>query len=482
VYVVIPGRSDLAASRADAGPLFLGGVARVQVEVASYDSDPGRGELRLLDAGGEPTGPAVPLTRPEKSEPDPAVLGRTVHRYQVKLTVPWAGKNACAVRWPRFRPGDGPEGDALVYRLPLEALGVIEARQRVVGVNEDVLIRATVDPARRPEAGSPLVLHVLDRADPERDPARLELYDDGKAESGDERASDGVYSVRHRFPGSGVYDIVSPEGEGQAPLRAEVVHVNYEFRYPDRLGTIEYGGGDWLRWLGIHEELSDLHAIQLANKRPERCRWKARLLFPKGGMEASQLTPRNVDSVPTSTEPDPRVHLQTRLTGPGAGEAGPAWTLGGVLQQDQEVELGIDSRLSQPAAEEAHGDSAPGATPHPALGKSSSLLLEVELEWLDDQGQVVERRALRVPLAIATRHWTANPKPWILGGAAVVGLFVLSRLLLRRVRRGHRPAEPVVQAAAPVPAPIAERPREGPAPRSAPPRLAGDGDVPEHMR
>jgi hypothetical protein len=200
-------------------------------------------------------------------------------------------------------------------------------------------------------------------------------------------------------------------------------------------------------------------------------------------MEASQLTARNVDGVATSTEPDPRLHLQTRLTGPGSGEAGPAWTLGGVLQQDQEVELGIDSKLSQPAADEAHGDSAPGAAPHPALGKSSALLLEVELEWLDDQGQVVERRALRVPLAIATRHWTANPKPWILGGAAVVVLFVLSRILLRKVRRGRRPAQPVAEAAVAVPAPAPERPREAPASRSAPPRLAGeDGGVPEHMR
>src|SRR5262249_9171918 len=81
------------------------------------------------------------------------------------------------------------------------------------------------------------------------------------------------------------------------------------------------------------------------------------------------------------TAPAPGVRLQTRLTGRGAGGAGPAWTLGGVLQQDQEVELGIDSRLSQPAADEAHGESAPGTAPHPALGKSSALLLELELEW-----------------------------------------------------------------------------------------------------
>jgi hypothetical protein len=484
VYVIVPGRGDLMASRADAGPLYLGGEARLRVEVASYDSDPGRGELRLLDEKGAPAGPAVPLAQPVASVPDPAVPGKILHRYEAKVTAPRAGTNVCEVRWPRFRAGVGPEGDALVSRVSMEALGLIEARSREVGVNEDVLIRATVGPARRPEAGSPVVLHVIDRADKERDPVRLELFDDGKADSGDERAGDGVYSARHRFPGPGVYDIVSPEGEGPGPLRAEVIHAGYEFRAPDRLGTIEYGGGDWLHWLGIHEELSDPHAIQLANRRPERCRWRARLLFPKGGLEARQVNTLNVDSLPAGPEADPRVHLQTRLTGPSGANVGPAWTLGGELQQDQEVELGVESKLSQAAADEVAGASAPNAAPHPALGKTSAVLLELELEWLDDQGQVVGRRNLRVPLAITARHWALNPKPWILGGALLVGLLVLSRVLLRAARRRQQPTGPVpvAEVTAHAPAPPTERPREAAPPRPAPPRLGGGDDVPEHMR
>jgi hypothetical protein len=482
VFVIVPGRGDLAASRADAGTLYLGGSARLRVEVASYESEPGRGELRVLDEQGAPVGAAIPLIKPAASVPDPVVPGKILHRYEVKVTAPRAGTNVCEVRWPRFRAGDGPAGDALVARVSLEALGLIEAKNREVGVNEDVLIRATVGPARRPEAGSPIVLHVIDRADKERDPVRLELYDDGRADSGDERAGDGVYSARHRFPGPGTYDIVSPEGEGPGPLRAEVVHAGYEFRAPDRLGTIEYGGGDWLHWLGIHEELSDPHAIQLVNRRPERCRWRARLLFPKGGLEARQAAALNLDSLPVSPEPDPRVHLQTRLTGPSGADGGPAWALGGELQQDQEIELGIESKLSQAAADEASGASAPNAAPHPALGKTSAVLLELELEWLDDQGQVVGRRALRVPLAITARHWTLNPKPWILGGAVFVALFVLARILLRAARRRQRPGPvPVAEVAAHASAPPAERPREAAPPRPAPPARGGE-DLPEHMR
>jgi hypothetical protein len=482
IHVVVPGRGELTATRADAGALYLGGEARVRVEVAAYDSDPGQGVLRLLSESGEPTGPPIPLNKLEASAPDPSVPGRVVHHYAVTMKPQRAGKNIYEVRWPRFRPGDGPTDDVLTYSLPLEALGVIEAKHRVVGVNEDVLIRATIDPARRPEGGGPVVLHVLDRSDKDRDPVRVELYDDGKPESGDERAGDGIYSGRHRFSGPGTYDIVAPEGDGVGPLRPEVLHVNYEFRCPDRLGTLEYGSGEGLRWLGISEELSDPHVIQLINRRPERCRWRARLLFPKGGAEAQQVNERTVGSLPSGPEADPRVHLETRLTGPGDADAEPGWTLGGVLQQDQEVELGVESKLSQAALDEAYGHSAPGTPPHPALGKTSAMLLEVELEWLDDQGQVVERRAIRTPLSVATRHWTMNPKPWILGGAFLVGLFVLSRVLLRRLRGGRRAPEPAAEVAVAAPAPVPERQRGTAPPRPAPPRLAGDEDLPEHMR
>ena len=61
--------------------------------------------------------------------------------------LPLAGKNLCEVRWPRFRPGDGPAGDVLRAELTLEARGVIRAAQKVVGVSEaDATWWVTVTP------------------------------------------------------------------------------------------------------------------------------------------------------------------------------------------------------------------------------------------------------------------------------------------------------------------------------------------------
>jgi hypothetical protein len=486
VHVVVPGRGELSAARADAAPLYLGGEARVRVQVAGYDSPPGQGSLRLLDAKGEPAGPPVALAEPVSSAAAD-VPGKKVHRYEATVTLPRAGKNVCEVRWPKFRTGDGPAEDVLRVELPLEARGVIRAAQQVVGVNEEVLLQATIDPARRPEGSGPVVLRLIEQSDRDRE-LTVPLFDDGKPENGDERAGDGVYSAKYQFPAAGTYEVVSPEEGGPGPLKPVVVHVSYELRPPDRLdrlGTIEYGGGDWLRWLGIREEVDSPGAVQLKNWRPERCRWRARLLFPKGGLQGRQLTARNAGSVQADPTPDPRVHLDAKLTGPAAGKGGPGWALSGELQKGEEVDLGVEARLPQAALDEVQGNSAPGE-PHPVLGKSSAMLLEVEMEWLDDRGQVVERRNVRLPLSVNVRPWTQNPTPWVVGIAALVALFVGARVLLRLFRRGRRPPEPApagaAAAAVTTAAPAPERPREGPPPRPAAPRSAGDEDIPEHMR
>jgi hypothetical protein len=254
--------------------------------------------------------------------------------------------------------------------------------------------------------------------------------------------------------------------EGAGLLKPAVVRADYEFRCPDRLGSIDHGGGALQSWLGLQETLSDPRAILLVNRRPELCRWRARLLFPRPDADLREGSP---DDIPGTLEPDPRFHLSTRLIGPEGRKSREAgWTLAGTLNSGEEVELGIESKLPRPAREAAEGEQA-----HPALDTDSAVILELELEWVDERGEVVGRRALRVPVTISTRHWLKNPKPWILGGAALVGLALLGRMLVRR-RRGKTLSVP-----APVPTATAEPP---PAPRPYPRLAGGDEGTPEHMR
>jgi hypothetical protein len=478
VRVVVPGR-DFKATKAGPSP-YLGGEAELQIELTCYDCPPDKGQVQALDEAGKPAGPVVTLAVPARSEEVPSIPGAMRYYYGVKVTPPRVGKNVYEVRWPRFREGEGPaDQKTLARRVTAEALGVIEVKRRVVGVNEELTIRAKVDSSAM-EAGAPLLLHLRNRAERDAEAIPLELFDDGKADHGDERAGDGIYSARHRFPGAGVWDVVFP-GEGSpGPLKAEVVRVDYELHAADRLATIEYGDDGWLGWLGIRAEVSDPKMVQLKNTRTERCEWRARLRFTEGGPDPQQLKEAAVLALPTT--PDPRRHLDVHVTGPGTAKDG--WALGGTLLQNEEAELGIEGKLSQPALDELAGKAAEGATPHPTLGKTSTVVLELELEWFDDQGQSVGKRTVLAPFSIATRRWTANPKVWILGGAALVVLFVLLRALLR-LGKGRPRLAPVATEQAP-PAAVKTvapaQPAKEPAPRPAPPRYSGPDDVPEHLR
>jgi hypothetical protein len=324
------------------------------------------------------------------------------------------------------------------------------------------------------------LLHLRNRGERDAEAIPLELFDDGRSDHGDYRAGDGIYSARYRFPGVGVWDVVFPGAGAPGPLKAEVVRVDYELHAADRLPTIEYGDDGLLGWLGIRAEVSDPRMVQLKNGRAERCEWRARLRFPEGGTDLQQLKEAAVLALPTA--PDPRRHLDVRVTGPGTAKDG--WALSGTLHQNEEVELGIDGKLSQPALDELAGKAPEGAASHPTLGKTSTVVLEMELEWFDDQGQSLGTRTVLTPFTVATRRWTANPKVWILALAALVVLFVLLRTLLRLGKRRPRPAPAAAEHAAPPPVQAAApaEPAKKVAPRPAPPRFSGPDDLPEHMR
>ncbi len=476
VRAVVPGR-DVEATKAGPSP-YLGGEAELKVKLICYDCPPDKGHLQPLDDSGKPAGPAVTLAIPGKSEADPSLPGVVYHYYAVKVTPPRVGKNAYEVRWPRFRTGEGPpEQRTLAHRVTAEALGVIEVKRRVVGVNEELTIQAKVDPTVM-EAGAPLLLHLRNRQEKDAEAIPLELFDDGKADHGDERAGDGVCSARYRFPGAGVWDVVFAGAGAPGPLRAEVVRVDYELHAADRLATIEYGDDGWLAWLGIRAEVSDPKMVQLKNHRAERCEWRARLRFADGGTDLQQLKEAAILALPTS--PDPRRHLEVRLTGPGSAKDG--WALTGTLHNGEEAELGIDGKLSKEALDELAGNVPAGAMPHPTLGKTSTMVLEMELEWFDDQGQSLGKRTVLAPFTVATRHWSSNPKVWILGVAALVVVFVLLRALLRMGKRRPRLAPTTAEQVVPPvkPASPVEQTRVQ-APRPAP-RLSGPDDLPEHLR
>ncbi|MCI0458474.1 MAG: hypothetical protein L0Z62_16035 [Gemmataceae bacterium] len=473
VLVLVPGRA-LKEAKSDSSP-FLGEPTTARVTVTCYDCEPDAGKLQPLDGLGKPVGVPVEIRGPAADGKVPDVKDYT---FVVEVKPARAGKNSYRVTWPALCPGD-PIPEQI---LTVQARGVIEASPRVAYAEEEILLRAKIDPAGKPADGR-LRLRVVDLADPEAVVDEPLLLPESSA------AQDGTYSVRYRFPRVGEYRVSYAEGGAPGVLKHQDVRVDFDFRAPAQLGMLQYGSAGWLDFLGIREELSDPAAFLLVNKRPERLRWKARLRFPRGGSEGKQLTEGNVDTVPSDPRADPRVHLDARLIVESAGKGtDPGWAAGGILQADQEQALGVEVKLSKPALDEVYGNAPAGAAPHPTLGRSNALILEMALEWLDANDEVVARRSLRVPFSVGTRHWTGNVTLWLIGGAVLVGLFVVVRMVLRRLRKpakGPPPATGEMSVTAPAPA---AAPASPPPPRpTAPPRTyplprGGDEDVPEHMR
>jgi hypothetical protein len=410
-------------------------MAEIRVRVTCHDCEPGVGELVPLGGDGKPEGAAVKIAGPARAEADATVTGVRHYHYVVPVTPQRVGANAYEMRWPDLCPASAPR--ILAQRIEVDAQGAIEAKQRLAHAGEEVALRAAVHPSRRPAVGAPLVLHVVDAPDRDKEPVAVELHDDGKAESGDERAGDGVYSAKYRFPDAGTFEVVCPADSTAGPLKSEAVRVGFELRHAEQLGTLDRGAPDVPGGLLGREELSDPKMLHLVNRLPEACRWRARL--------------RDAD-------PDGSPRLDARLTGGAKGEAGGA--LAGTLAHDQALDLGIDVKL--PAAAE---------------DGTSALLLEVDLEWVDGRGQVVARRGLRLPLSVAVRDWKANPKVWILSGAA---LAVVGFVAFRGARWLRRPRKAAPVAARPAPPAVAQAP--APVPRSFVPPRPGDEGIPEHMR
>ena len=262
--LLVPGRQVTAEVVPAARPQ-LGQECAVQVTVVCYACAPGKGELRVVDKAGHPLEPSRVIGGPPvKTEQDPNLPERSWHMYLVKVPLKRAGKNRFQINWPGLIPQD-------VNHAPVEldALGVIEVkpgvpRQDVLRLEEEVVIRATVDPAQVGPAGR-VVLHAINDRDADKQPLTIEL-------TADDRAGDGVYSGRFTFKHLGKFTISPAAGLTVTPV---TVQVGFEFDCPHNVGTFEYGGGAIQELFQIPQELSAPGVIKLTNKLPVTCRWRA---------------------------------------------------------------------------------------------------------------------------------------------------------------------------------------------------------------
>ncbi len=145
--------------------------------------------------------------------------------------------------------------------------------------------------------------------------------------------------------------------------------------------------------------------------------------------------------VGTTLRYDPSKHLETQLLHssaqtPAAGGAEAAdWQASGWLKDGETLNLGIESRLSEPARALVFG----GSSDHPTLNGRNGMAVEFQLQWVDESGVPVHERKLFVPFYVNTRPAWGTWVGMLLTAIVVIGGGFFGYLrLIRWLKTRHR--------------------------------------------
>jgi hypothetical protein len=395
------------------------------VRVSCYDCEPGQGAWQPLDDG-KPAGVQEPIQQALPDQEDPRIPGLKHYTFAFSVKPKRAGKNSFRVTWPPFCP-DNLSESLLTKDFDIKAKGLIEVLPRVAHLREKVTIRVVADRSALP--GEELMLQAVNREDADKEPTQIPLKDEGG----------GIFKGTHEFDHEGEYKISLAREAAGLELEPATVQVAFTLEAPTSLGTIEYGKGNLASWFDSKQEVKVSPAIQLMNKLGYTCRWKARLRYPLTADASRDIFHRDPETATTDQYEETK-HLQTRLFAEKAqGAAEPGWLLSGTLENNHTLELSIESKLSKAAEEELYkGESRS----HPTLGSTNGMVVEVDLEWYDANGDIVSRRTLFVPFEVKTG---AGYSLWVVAALVVVGVVVLGvggRHYLKRRKRRARVQEP----------------------------------------
>jgi hypothetical protein len=407
VTVLVPGRRIELLAPPDPR-CRVGQDAERHVRVSCYGCEPDQGAWQALGDSGKRTGPETRIQKLIRSEQDARTPGLMHHTFAFHVRPERAGKNAYQVTWlPCCR--ENPSEKQVSATGAVNARGLITVQPAFCSPGEPVTIEVLVDPSSVP--GNRLELEVINRREMDHNPTPLSLTP----------STGGRFTAKHNFDRVGEYEI-RLASNGPAGLELDPVRVSAAFTLDAsaELGTIEYGNGSLASLFGSKQEVSVPGAIRLTNKDGRKCRWKARLRYPVSVTAARDIAAQDPEEA-TSPRYDDTKHLQTRLFGAAVPEtAEEGWAASGTLGDDQALELGIESVLSEPAQNEVWA----GSRSHPTLNSRNGMVVEIALEWLNDAGQPVVQRTVYVPFVVGTgRGWTMLLLLGLVPVAILVGYF-----------------------------------------------------------
>jgi len=381
---------------------FAGTPLEMTLNVTSFHSLANDGFIQLVDKNGVPMDGSTPIVvdgaKPvlrKLDDRDPLIVRQD---YRLMVIPTRAGKNYFQVRWKKSCLGPDGKEDYFSKIFEVEVKGKLVVSQRVAYIGEELLVSLALNPEEIKEKAATVKIKAL-RGDG-KEPIVFDLYDDGRLkESGDNSAGDGVYKGKIRFQEPGHYDLTLDSDSSVVKTQPLPLDVGFELITSKNLGTLSYGGGTLGTFLGVREHL-DQRAISFINKYPGHLKLKAQLVFPETFEESKRLLYLDADAVKYTVEFDKSIHLEGSIYSSDTASENPmSKVIEKEITGENPFDINVLAKLSEDAALKTFE-----AGDHPTLNSTNGLLILLDLEWHDRDGNVLKRKLI-VPFSISTQSW-----------------------------------------------------------------------------
>ena len=415
---------------------FVGTPLEMTLNVTSFHSLANEGFIQLVDKNGTPmdgsaaisVDGAKPVLR-KLDDRDPLIVRQD---YRVRVIPTRAGTNYFQVRWKKSCLGPDGKEDYFSKIFEVDVKGKLIVSQRVAYIGEELLVSLALNPEEIKEKSSTVRIKAL-RGDG-KEAIVFDLYDDGRLkESGDNTAGDGVYKGKIRFQEPGHYDLALDSDSSIVKTQPLPLDVGFELITSKNLGTLSYGGGTLGTFLGVREHL-DQRAISFINKYPGHLKLKAQLVFPETFEESKRLLYLDPDVVKYTVEFDKSIHLDGSIYSSDTASENPmSKVIEKEITGENPFDINVLAKLSDDAALKTFE-----AGVHPTLNSTNGLLILLDLEWHDRDGNVLKRKVI-VPFSISTQSWITK------GLLALVFLIVIVIICYKIVIRIINKSKQVAQ-------------------------------------
>lgn len=415
---------------------FVGTPLEMTLNVTSFHSLANEGFIQLVDKNGTPmdgstaivVDGAKPVLR-KTDDRDPLIIRQD---YKVTVIPTRAGKNYFQVRWKKSCLGPDGKEDYFSKIFEVEVKGKMIVSHRVAYIGEELLVSLALNPEEIKEKATTIKIKAL-RGDG-KEAIVFDLYDDGRLkESGDNTAGDGVYNGKIRFQEPGHYDLALDSDSSLVKTQPLPLDVGFELITSKNLGTLSYGGGTLGTFLGVREHL-DQRVISFINKYPGHLKLKAQLVFPETFEESKRLLYLDPAVVKYTVEFDKSIHLDGSIYSSDMTSENPmSKVIEKEITGENPFDINVLAKLSEDAALKTFE-----AGVHPTLNSTNGLLILLDLEWHDRDGNVLKRKVI-VPFSISTQSWITK------GLLALVFLIVIVFICYKIVIRIINKSKQVVQ-------------------------------------